>query len=1113
VKKTILKRVAVLCLVAAAALRAQSAPHSFMTVPRVAGGAVALDGVVDKREWFEAQQASFLHSVVEWGQINRRVRVWLQHDGEALYVGFEVERPKSSGGPVVVLNAENRHLGEGAYGLFGDEDRIGVVVRSLAGKALRVTGNAGSIAIARFDGGAAEGVEYRSRTERSYWEGECRIPLALVGGGDEFDFDFLNLQATPEKKTEALAWRREVQHDAGLWRVKLTSAGVTARVRTELFGHTFPNAVWLDCWNGGDKPAPVTVTYTVTDLAALGEFEGIVDAAGRLAALTPESRTSVVPAQSKLRECLRVPAELGRHALQYRVEAGPTLCAQGVVFVNNEPPLDLKLRYYFLQHKKIECLVSAREARDLGKGAAVEFVLGDAAGAVYDRKRAPLSADEAEASVYLDSSQLAEGGGYFVRAALTDDGKTLAEKKVAFVRPQTPEWWNSGLGLTEKVAPGYGPLEKTARGFKLALREYTFDDVILPRMIAARGDELLAGPVVLKAEAGGGEVALAPGPLTVADVRAVGARLAQTWTGGGLKVEIAATLDYDGFLKYDVDVAGAGVEIEKLALEAPVKAQYAQWFCHQQEGTAVGQGRHPFLHPSRFPYGELDGYFRLHPSGWMPFTWGFYLGCEDRGLEWVAESDKAWSPQDEKEMIGLVRDADRVTLMVRFVDKPVTLAAPRRFSFGLMAVPVREIRHNDYFQLTRTGGHSLGPRTPPAPAQDPAIVELYRFRKQQGFKILSHYTNFGKPLFSNVRFYDEKLLGQVRAVHGLCKERGIIGIHYCGYSLPPGIPDNETFGAEMRMEPAFRPGWYKHAGPFTDYWLHGAKFMVENANVQSFHTDGLCGVPLTTNRLDGYGWERGGKLHGSYPVFAARELYKRFYHMLKFEIEGGVAAYHTPHAGRPPVFAVQSFSDAAVGGEDLYHISKLDDLSLVQYRMNYCTTTLGVMRVGIWHYKAIPVTKNMMLTLHNLHGVLYHYINLRYSNHPYELMGGFLPELEMWQRLGRDKVRFLPYWRHPNLAAARSDIDGFELPAGRIKVSAYVREDRDQALLVVANLDQVGYTLKLKPNAAALGLRGPRLVCTDPVLGQYYYPRAGEEIRLDFYPQRWRAVLIRGQAK
>ena len=84
----------------------------------------------------------------------------------------------------------------------------------------------------------------------------------------------------------------------------------------------------------------------------------------------------------------------------------------------------------------------------------------------------------------------------------------------------------------------------------------------------------------------------------------------------------------------------------------------------------------------------------------MPFKALLWLGNEERGLGWYAESDRCWQPEDPEKAIELVRDGKQLILRVRLLDsQPKTWTAdpadgvyayqPVTFRFGLQATPVK----------------------------------------------------------------------------------------------------------------------------------------------------------------------------------------------------------------------------------------------------------------------------------------------------------------------------------------------------------------------------------------------------------------------------------------
>ena len=80
----------------------------------------------------------------------------------------------------------------------------------------------------------------------------------------------------------------------------------------------------------------------------------------------------------------------------------------------------------------------------------------------------------------------------------------------------------------------------------------------------------------------------------------------------------------------------------------------------------------------------------LKPEGWSSdFTHFFWLGNEERGLSWYAESPRGWRPSATKRAIEVTPRGDEVLVTIRLIAEPTTLAAKRTYGFGMMATPVR----------------------------------------------------------------------------------------------------------------------------------------------------------------------------------------------------------------------------------------------------------------------------------------------------------------------------------------------------------------------------------------------------------------------------------------
>lgn len=277
------------------------------------------------------------------------------------------------------------------------------------------------------------------------------------------------------------------------------------------------------------------------------------------------------------------------------------------------------------------------------------------------------------------------------------------------------------LGLNGPIYPPFTPIRVEGEKVDVTLREYEVDGLGLWRQVRAQGRELLSRPMALVVN--GKEKLAGRGKFSAADPSGKAAVYEGSASHDAVSVSTRCTTEYDGCMKVELTLApgtfpaaraeaeaGAGSgaakqagkagektvaprnELQSLWLDIPLRDEEARlWHVSTTSlrvnpagATPSGQGA--VWNSRQFPDGEWYGNFK-------PYIW---LGGEERGLCWFADNDAGWVLDvDEKEpdksapCLALIRDGGRLTLRVNLVQKPITLAGPRRIVFGLMASPAK----------------------------------------------------------------------------------------------------------------------------------------------------------------------------------------------------------------------------------------------------------------------------------------------------------------------------------------------------------------------------------------------------------------------------------------
>jgi len=290
---------------------------------------------------------------------------------------------------------------------------------------------------------------------------------------------------------------------------------------------------------------------------------------------------------------------------------------------------------------------------------------------------APITVDKnGSGEVRFPIRNLAPGVYTVTATVLAKDGKALESAKRTFELFPQPAWWGNNLGLDHTVPPPYEPVRVTEHGLSIWGRDCTVAAAVSPKQIRNQQVDMFVSPPGIRLKTNGRTADLAG--LTAAEraafADAVTLRARQTI--GGLGVTVQSTLEFDGFLRCDLTLTPTAgpAKVEEFTLEIPLSGAIGRFLMTSNGGSSSIQ---PLKEEVASPF--------------LPYVW---LGNDDMGLAWCADSNRFWAP-DPKRAIVVTPDADKVVLRVNFVTRPVILDAPATFSFGIMPSPVRPIPLND----------------------------------------------------------------------------------------------------------------------------------------------------------------------------------------------------------------------------------------------------------------------------------------------------------------------------------------------------------------------------------------------------------------------------------
>ncbi|MGD0088874.1 MAG: glycoside hydrolase domain-containing protein [Planctomycetota bacterium] len=333
-----------------------------------------------------------------------------------------------------------------------------------------------------------------------------------------------------------------------------------------------------------------------------------------------------------------------------------------------------------------------------------------------------------------------DGAKYEITAAvLGKDGKEISSKTEKFTRKVMDFEKAPQTGLSDIVVPPFTPPVIEKASVSCWGRTYRHGVEGLLASLVAADKELLAGPARLVAKIGEGQpVALAGQPPVLKPLGQGKTTYAQTFSGGGLKIEMSGEFDYDGFYLFKAAFAPEKdpVDLKELRLEIPLKGEHAtlleapvqwQWKGWEKCCGFLDKKAGRLWDSKTFPY-EVQ----VRKSNMPPYVW---FGDDDRGLCFSCASDQGTCNDDKLPAAALEREGQAVVLRIWAVNRPLKLEQPRSFEFALQASPYKPMLGN--FRLWRCASRK--------------DIKLGTYRKNgkffhTGWGIGSYYPTYGRFL-------------------------------------------------------------------------------------------------------------------------------------------------------------------------------------------------------------------------------------------------------------------------------------------------------------------------------------------------------------------------------
>jgi hypothetical protein len=624
-------------------------------------------------------------------------------------------------------------------------------------------------------------------------------------------------------------------------------------------------------------------------------------------------------------------------------------------------------------------------------------------------------------------------------------------------------------------------------------RVYRFRNAALPTGIATAGQEVLAEPIRLVGVADGKPIAWDRMGALLLRQDSTKATVCGWQASASLIADAVSQIEFDGMMRVDLAVTaqrGASPKVEALWLEVPLRAERASLF-HYWPGD----------------WGSAANSGAIGEAGLaLPFKAFVWVGWEEGGLGWFAESDKGWQPAEAGRCVEVVRQDRQALLRLRLLDSPPP-ALPLTFTFGFQATPVKPLMKDPRKDRLLYGAdYGLEEQPAKTAAGEKALDQM----KAAGIKTLiihEHWT----PIQN---YWETTHEARLNRIVSECHRRDMKLILYFGYELSMLAPEWGKLADDVLVkDPSNRlSGGYQRQPDQRDYvvcyrseWrdrlVDGIAWAMDRYGFDGVYLDGTIEPFACANQRHGCGYTAAdGARKVTYPIFAVRDLMKRLYALVHAR-DGWIVAHQSTCCLTPTL----AFCDCYLDGEHLQPnytpaIQNLLDkqasgilevLPLATFRAEFMGWNYGVPCEFLVYQRPPNWTLEHALSFTLLHNVL-----------PYTVGYGADFDLvtQVWRALtdfGAWEATWHPYWRNQELVEAR--------PAG-VKVSLYQRGNR--LLLVVANLSsQEVKDARIRPSRQALGLPDPLPVASDAISGERL-DAEGDSVRLSLPPMKVKLIRI-----
>lgn len=246
------------------------------------------------------------------------------------------------------------------------------------------------------------------------------------------------------------------------------------------------------------------------------------------------------------------------------------------------------------------------------------------------------------------------------------------------------EWENNMLGVDQKVPAPWTPVKLDGQNVLVWGRKFTFDKGFLPVQIVSQNQNLLFAPSRILMRVNGEVIPEIDTKLThFKEDREDRVILKAQLDTQSIVLAVENVIEFDGFMLFSMTIKPKKeCQLDELFIEIPFARETSRYYSGDYDYDFVkmeksGRGE---VHTTA---GVID---KTIAKGFNHHLW---IGGSSAGMEISSETNFYWSNANPMRAIEIIPGADKTVLRLRIVDTAIPIDKPISYKFGFYVTPTK----------------------------------------------------------------------------------------------------------------------------------------------------------------------------------------------------------------------------------------------------------------------------------------------------------------------------------------------------------------------------------------------------------------------------------------